>query len=124
MKEKIEQIEQLIAKNKKLLDLLEQYKKSIENEGKRYHLFADEVVNTPTTVTHSCYVCGEKKNYKVVPDCDLQYYLVDRNPKKVKGQTKTQEVICYGTKRRLKSFMRLRNIQSNDIINDVKNFGY
>jgi hypothetical protein len=112
MKEKIEQIK---AKQEKLSDLLDQYKKSIENEGKRYHLFADEVVNTPTTVTHSCYVCGEKKLYKVVPDCDLKYYLVDRE---------TQEIICYGSKKRLKSFMRLRNIQSNDIMNDVKNFGY
>lgn len=121
MKEKIEQIK---AKQEKLSNLLDQYKKFKENESKRYHLFADEIVNAPTTVTHSCYVCGEKKNYKVVPDCDLKYYLVDRNPKKVKGQTKTQEIVCYGSKKRLKSFMRLRNIQSNDIMNDVKNFGY
>ena len=41
MKKKIEQIQ---AKQERLLELLDEYRKAVENEGRLYHLFEDEIV--------------------------------------------------------------------------------
>ena len=94
MKEKIEQIKQNQERVAGLLDL---YVKVVENEGKLYHLFADA-----------------EANKSLFYQAEYQYYLVNRE---------TQQVVGYGDKDRLKSCMRVRNIKSDDVMNDVSNFG-
>lgn len=94
MKEKIEQIKQKQDKLAKLLDL---YKKSVENEGRLYHLFEDDIVNNTI------------RNIR-----EHKYYLVNRE---------TKEVVCYGDKGRLILYMRFRSINDIDVMNDVSNFG-
>ena len=91
MKDKIEQIKQNQEKMAELLDL---YRKAVENEGKSYHLFEDREVN------QSLYYSEEHK-----------YYLVKRE---------TKEVVCYGSKEILKSYLRIRQISDVDVMNDVK----
>jgi hypothetical protein len=97
MKEKLELIERIKQKKEKQSILLEQLAKMIKNEGRNYHLFIDEktIIN---------------KWYKD----DIQYFLIKRE---------TNEVVCYGTPTRLKSFMCIRNIKTTDVMNDVANFG-
>ena len=112
MKNKIEQIKQ---KQDKLADLLDLYRKAVENEGRLYHLFEDEIVNNKDnwTDTFKC-ECGRTGQRWLYHIPDHKYYLVNRETKKV---------VCYGSKQRLKSYMRLRNIMDVDIMNDVSNFG-
>jgi len=112
MKDKIEQIKQ---KQERLAELLELYNKVVENEGRQYHLFEDEIVNNKDnwTDTYLC-ECGKMAKRWLYHIPDLKYYLVDR---------KTKEVVCYGGKQRLKSYMRTRQISITNVINDVSNFG-
>lgn len=112
MKEKIEQIKQ---KQERLSELLDEYRRAVESEGKLYHLFEDEVVNRKEnwTDTFLC-ECGKRGSRYLYHIPDLKYYLVNRE---------TEEVICYGGKSRLKAFMRIRNIKIVDVLNDVSNFG-
>ena len=93
MKDKIEKIKQ---KQDKLAELLDLYRKAVENKGRLYHLFEDREVNQ--WLYHS----------------DYNYYLVNRE---------TKELVCYGSKQRLKSYMRVRCINEVDVMNDVSNFG-
>jgi hypothetical protein len=93
MKDKIEQIKQ---KQDKLAELLDLYRKVVENEGRLYHLFEDAEVN-------------QWLHY-----ADYKYYFVNRE---------TKEVVCYGGKQRLKSYMRTRQISITNVMNDVSNFG-
>jgi len=97
MKEKLDLIELIKQKKEKQSILLEQLAKMIKNEGRNYHLFIDE-----KTIINKC-----NKD-------DIQYFLIKRE---------TNEVVCYGTPTRLKSFMRIRNIKTTDVMNDVANFG-
>ena len=94
MKEKLELIELIKQKKEKQSILLEQLAKMIKNEGRNYHLFIDERT--------------------ISKDDNSRYFLIKRE---------TNEVVCYGTPTRLKSFMRIRNIKSTDVMNDVPNFG-
>lgn len=112
MKKKIEQIQ---AKQERLVELLDLYRKAVENEGKLYHLFEDEIVNNKDnwTDTFLC-ECGKRGQRYLYHIPDHKYYLVNRE---------TKEVICYGSKQRLKSYMRLRNITDSNVMNDVSNFG-
>lgn len=93
MKNKIEQIKK---KQDKMAELLDLYRKAVENESRLYHLFEDAEVN----------------QWLYYPD--HKYYLLNRE---------TKEVVCYGSKQRLKSYMRIRQISDVDIMNDVSNFG-
>ena len=93
MKNKIEQIKQ---KHEQMAELLDLYRKAVENEGKSYHLFEDREVNQ--WLYHS----------------EHKYYLVKRE---------TKEVVCYGSKEILKSYLRIRQISDVDVMNDVSNFG-
>ena len=99
MKKKIDLIK---AKQEQLSILLELYRMAKENEGKLYNLFADEEVNRKEnwTDTFLC-ECGKRGQRYLYHVPDYRYYLVNRE---------TKEVICYGAKARLKSFMRLRGI--------------
>ena len=90
MKNKIGQIR---AKQERLLELLDLYRRAVENEGKLYHLFEDKEVNE--YLYHS----------------EHKYYLVKR---------KTKEVVCYGSKEILKSYLRSKNISDANVMNDVK----
>ena len=93
MKDKIEHIKQ---KQDKLADLLDLYKKAVENEGRLYHLFEDTEVNQWLYYS------------------DYKYYFVNRE---------TKEVVFYGGKQIVKSYMRINNIKSVEVMNDVSNFG-
>ena len=93
MKEKIDQIKQNQVRIAHLLDL---YLKVKENEGRLYHLFADDVAN------------------KSLHSSEYKYYIANRE---------TQQVVSYGTDSQVKSYMRIRNITSDDVMNDVRNFG-
>jgi hypothetical protein len=93
MKDKIEQIKQ---KQDKLAELLDLYRKVVENEGRLYHLFEDAEVN-------------QWLHYS-----DYKYYFVNRE---------TKEVVFYGGKQIVKSYMRINNIKSVEVMNDVSNFG-
>lgn len=93
MKNKIEEIKQ---KQDKLADLLDLYKKAVENEGRLYHLFEDAEVNQWLYYS------------------DYKYYFVNRESK---------EIVCYGGRQIVKSFMRINNIKSVEVMNDVSNFG-
>jgi hypothetical protein len=90
------QIAEIKAKHNRVVELLDLYLKVFENEGRLYHLFADEQANQSLS----------KNDYK--------YYLVNRE---------TSEVVFYGDVERLKSYMRLRNINIDNVMNDVSNFG-
>ena len=94
MKEKLELIELIKQKKEKQSILLEQLAKVIMNKGRNYHLFIDERT--------------------ISKDDNSRYFLIKRE---------TNEVVCYGTPTRLKSFMRIRNIKTTDVMNDVANFG-
>ena len=93
MKDKIEQIKQ---KQDKLAELLDLYRKAVENEGRLYHLFEDTEVNQWLYYS------------------DYKYYFVNRE---------TKEVVFYGGKQIVKSYMRINNIKSVEVMNDVSNFG-
>ena len=93
MRNKIEQIKQ---KHGKLAELLDLYRKAVENEGRLYHLFEDTEVN------------------KWLYHTEHKYYLVNRE---------TKEVVCYGSQQRLKSYMCIRQISDVYVMNDVSNFG-
>jgi len=112
MTDKIEQIKQ---KQDKLAELLDLYKKAVENEGRLYHLFEDEIVNHKDnwTDTFKC-ECGNRAKRWLYNIPDHKYYLVNRE---------TKEVVCYGSKQRLKSYMRVRCINEVEVMNDVSNFG-
>ena len=112
MKKKIEQIK---AKQERLVELLDLYRNVVENEGKLYHLFEDEIVNNKDnwTDTFLC-ECGKRGQRYLYHIPDHKYYLVNRE---------TEQVVCYGSKSRLKSYLRLRNIISSNVMNDVTNFG-
>lgn len=112
MKNKIEQIQ---AKQERLLELLDLYRKAVENEGKLYHLFEDDVVNNEDNWTdaYKC-ECGSKAKRWLYQIPDYKYYLVNRI---------TKEVVCYGSKQRLKSYMRIRCISEVDVMLDVNDFG-
>jgi len=90
------QIAEIKEKQNRVADLLDLYLKAVENQGRLYHLFADDQANQ----------CLSKTDYK--------YYLVNRE---------TSEVVFYGDGERLKSYMRLRNIKIDNVMNDVSNFG-
>ena len=94
MEEKLELIELIKQKKEKQSVLLEQLAKVIKNEGRNYHLFIDERT--------------------ISKDDNSRFFLIKRE---------TNEVVSYGTPIRLKSFMRIRNIESTDVMNDVANFG-
>ena len=108
-------IEQIKEKQERLAELLDEYKRAVESEGKVYHLFEDEEVNRKEnwTDTFLC-ECGKRGSRYLYHIPDLKYYLVNRI---------TKDVVCYGSKQRLKSFMRIRNIKIVDVLNDVSNFG-
>jgi hypothetical protein len=112
MKNKVEQIKK---KQERLTELLDLYIKVVENEGIQYHLFEDEIVNSQDnwTDTFKC-ECGKMGKRWLYHIPDLKYYLVDRE---------TKEVVCYGGKQRLKSYMRIRQITISDVMNDVNDFG-
>lgn len=112
MNKKIKQIKQ---KQERLAELLELYKKAVENEGRLYHLYEDEMVNHKDnwTDTFKC-ECGRMAKRWLYNTPDYKYYLVNRS---------TNEVVCYGGKQILKSYMRLRKITSDNVMNDVKDFG-
>lgn len=112
MKNKVEQIKK---KQERLTELLDLYIKVVENEGRQYHLFEDEIVNSQDnwTDTFKC-ECGKMGKRWLYHIPDLKYYLVDRE---------TKEVVCYGGKQRLKSYMRIRQITISDVMNDVNDFG-
>jgi len=93
MKKKIEQIQ---AKQERLLELLDEYRRAVENEGRLYHLFEDTEVNQWLYYS------------------DYKYYFVNRE---------TKEVVFYGSKQIVKSYMRINNIKSVEVMNDVSNFG-
>jgi hypothetical protein len=93
MKHKIEQIKQ---KQERLAELLDLYRKVVENEGRLYHLFEDAEVN------QSLYYS------------DYKYYFVNRESK---------EIVCYGGRQIVNSFMRINNIKSVEVMIDVSNFG-
>jgi hypothetical protein len=93
MKDKIEQIKQ---KQERLAELLDLYRKAVENEGRLYHLFEDTEVNQWLYYS------------------DYKYYFVNRE---------TKEVVFYGSKQIVKSYMRINNIKSVEVMNDVSNFG-
>ena len=112
MKKKIEQIQ---AKRERLLELLDEYRKAVENEGRLYHLFEDEIVNHKDNWTDSYKCeCGNRAKRWLYQIPDHKYYLVNRI---------TKDVVCYGSKQRLKSYMRVRCINEVDVMNDVGNFG-
>ncbi len=93
MKDKIEHIKQ---KQERLAELLDLYRKAVENEGRLYHLFEDTEVNQWLYYS------------------DYKYYFVNRE---------TKEVVFYGGKQIVKSYMRINNIKSVEVMNDVSNFG-
>lgn len=95
MKEKIEQIRE---KKERLLELLELYNKVVDNTGRLYHIFEDSEVNQSEFIFKNEY----------------QYYLVNRE---------TNQVLCYGVKSRIISYMRLRNISFLEVMNDANDFG-
>lgn len=112
MKQKIDEIKQ---KQERLAELLELYRKTVENEGKLYHLFEDDIVNNKDnwTDTFLC-ECGNRGRRYLYHIPDHKYYLVNRI---------TKEVVCYGNKQRLKYYMRLRNITESNVMIDVNDFG-
>ena len=89
-------------KQERLAELLDEYRKSKENEHKQYHLFEDLQTNDKIDWLSD------------LNKADLNFYLVDRI---------TQKVICYGVRSRLKSWMRLRNITKEKVLVDTNNFG-
>lgn len=109
------EIEKIKAKQERLAELLDLHRKAVENEGRLYHLFEDEIVNNKNnwTETYKCQ-CGNRAKRWLYHIPDHKYYLVNRE---------TKEVVCYGGKKRLKSYMRTRCINEVDVMNDVSNFG-
>jgi hypothetical protein len=108
-------IEEIKKKQERLAELLDLYKKVVENEGRLYHLFEDEIVNHKDNWTDNFKCeCGNRANRWLYNIPDHKYYLVNRE---------TKEVVCYGSKHRLKSYMRFWCINDVDVMNDVSNFG-
>jgi len=112
MKDKIEQIK---AKQERLAELLDEYRKSVESEGKLYHIFEDEEVNRKDnwTDTYLC-ECGKTAKRWLYDIPDYKYYLANLI---------TKDILCYGGKQRLKSYMRINDIKDADVLIDVRNFG-
>lgn len=110
-------IARLEEKQKQLIELLKEYKKVVENENKLFHLFPDEEVNRIENWSDS-YKCEYGKgrvNRLLYQVPEHRYYLVDRNTKKV---------VCYGSKQRLKSFMRIRKIEMEQVLIDADRFDW
>jgi hypothetical protein len=107
-------IDLIKKKQEKVVILLELYEKSLENEGRLYHLFEDKVINSNFTDTYKCYACESKVKRRLEHFLDYKYFLVNRE---------TKEIVCYGNKQRLKSYMLIRKIINTDVMNDVKDFG-
>ena len=108
-------IAEIKTKQERLAELLDMYSKALESEGKQYHLKEDEennrIENWGDTVKCEC---GKGRINRLIYNIpDYKYLLVNTN---------TKQVVCYGSKQRLKSFMRIRKIEMVDVIIDVKNF--
>lgn len=79
----------------KMSDLLDELERSEVNKDKEYHLIIDEEV------------------------LDVEYYTnVTREWRFFLYRRSDNTQMCYGDKKRLKSFMRLRNIKPNQVITE------
>lgn len=98
-------------KHDKIIQLLNEYELVKESEKKSYHLLPDKEVNNVDNWSDSYKCeCGKGRVNRLLYNIpDYKYILVSLD---------NHEVVCYGSKQRLKSFLNIRNIKKEHILFD------